>query len=194
MNGGRFVISWKQVMETYATLYFTDGSRFSLRAMARVLRATDPGPDRVEQTGDDLRMFLGDWCLKIAWEKGSCRRRASVECSPDPLADHTDDYLCCMELLGEHFPGVTVYDHITRSWDWPGKGAATPPPVPSHLAGWMAGIEVWEEGTYVEGDLRCPCGGEQLQFHYLGTTHLDGISGMPIPCSAKLPAAKDGTR
>jgi hypothetical protein len=182
-------------METYATLYVTDDSNFSLRAAARMLRSLDPGPDRVEQNGkDELRIYLEDWCLKIAWEKGAAGRRAIVACDADPEIDHIDDYVELTDILIDHFRGVMVFDHGSRIWYWHGKGEKAPAPVPSHLADWLAGIEVHEEGTYVEGGLRCPCGSERFEFHYPGTTHLDSITGMPIPCSAKLPGPKDSTR
>src|SRR5262249_18002190 len=42
-------------------------------------------------------------------------------------------------------------------------------PVPSHLVGWMTPKGVSEEGTTVEGDVRCPCGSERLEFHSAGT-------------------------
>jgi hypothetical protein len=40
--------------------------------------------------------------------------------------------------------------------------------VPSHLVGWMNVRGVSAEET-LEGDLRCPCGSETLEFHWAGT-------------------------
>lgn len=69
---------------------------------------------------------------------------------------------------------------------WPAGNLAAPPPpkdvdpTPAHLRGWLAGVTFEDE--YLEGQVRCPCGGERLELRTLGKTHPSYRDGRPIPC------------
>jgi hypothetical protein len=55
-------------------------------------------------------------------------------------------------------------------------------PIPSHLLGWVTGTSYKDK--LIEATIRCPCGREQLEFHYLGVTQL--CKDLPHPCSVKI--------
>jgi hypothetical protein len=67
-------------------------------------------------------------------------------------------------------------------------------PIPSHLLGWVVPISCSGEDPYVQATVRCPCGNEDLEFHYPGTTHLSYGSDEPIPCTAELREPQGGSR
>lgn len=57
-------------------------------------------------------------------------------------------------------------------------------PVPSHLAGWLGPLDWRANNPYLEGDVVCPCGRHDLEFHYPGQTHHPPHLPEPIPCVA----------
>jgi hypothetical protein len=54
-----------------------------------------------------------------------------------------------------------------------------PIPVPSHLQGWVVPLSFEDE--YLEATVRCPCGSDRVELHYLGTTFPSREDGSPLP-------------
>src|SRR5262245_57294079 len=66
-----------------------------------------------------------------------------------------------------------------------GAGAGKPSepwPIPSYLLEWVVATSYQDD--VIEATVRCPCGSEQLEFHYPGVTQL--YEGQPFPCSVKI--------
>ncbi len=65
-----------------------------------------------------------------------------------------------------------------------GEPGRHPPgvPVPSHLADWLGPLDWFADDPYIEGDIVCPCGRHELEFHYPGQTHHPPDVPEPIPC------------
>jgi hypothetical protein len=181
-------------LEARDTVYVTEGSDFSLGAVARMLRRWDISPpDRVTQAKDEIRAYWGDWVLRLAWEKETHRRRAVLESDPEE-GENINHCLDCAEMILECFQGVAVLSHLNNRWFWrcAEEGAV---PIPTHLAGWVVRPESAEKDTYVEGMLRCPCGCEKMEYHYPGATHVpEGSAGTPVPCSVQVPDGRSGKR
>jgi hypothetical protein len=109
--------------------------------------------------------------------------------------DHVDDYVGCLAVLIDQFRGVAAYDHVGKYWSWRGRGGKDGEAlVPSHLTHWVAPPKAAENGTYVEGALRCPCGRDRLELRYPGATHPDPDTGSPIPRTVELPGVKGDAR
>jgi hypothetical protein len=181
-------------LEPRATFYIAEESDFSLEAVARRLRGWDlQPPDRVKQAKNEIRAYWGDWCLRLAWEKGSHCRRAVLESDPEE-GENINNCMDCSEMIIEGFHGVAMLWHYTDKWFWRCEEEDATP-IPKHLAGWVVQPESHEEGTYVEGTLRCPCGSEQLEFPYPGATHVpEGRPGSQVPCSVELRDGRSSKR
>jgi hypothetical protein len=204
-------------MDAHATLYVADDSEFSLPAAAALLRAWEgprphpdhpkPPPTRIDLVGEgELRVFFGDWCVRLRWEEGERGRRAVVESDPVPeerprsefASDEAyEDYLSeeynnhlddveWIDLLVEHFRGVSVCKRCNdyRFWTWHGKdNEDSAVAVPTHLSRWLTRTQLLDaRRTLLEGAVRCPCGEERLEFQYPGQTHVPG----GLPCTVKL--------
>jgi hypothetical protein len=180
-------------LEAYrVTVYVARGSDFSLPKFARLLRSWQP-PPHVELVGKDrLGVCFGEWCIRLAWEQGARGARVTMESDPDD-GENLNTFCDCEMMIVEDFQGVAVLMPNGR-WLWRDEQSAAIP-IPSHLAGCLARAQLFEDGTYVEGALRCPCGREQLELLYPGATHVvEGHGGMPVPCSVQVPNGRRGKR
>jgi hypothetical protein len=181
-----------------ATVYVADDSDFSFSTAAARLRARNwnsPVPVVQEDADDTIHLYFGEWRLEIAWENGCKGRRINVETDSVPdldEEDHIDDYVACVEVLIQQFRGVVAYSHVSGHWWWrerENKNAGAP--VPSHVANWFVRAKVLDEGTYIEGQLRCLCASDCFEFHTAGVTQPSYNTGLPAPCSATL-VGEDG--
>ncbi len=59
-----------------------------------------------------------------------------------------------------------------------------PSPVPWHLREWVAPVSFEDE--ILKATVRCPCGSERVELHYLGTTSPSREDGTPLPRVVKI--------